>query len=209
MADLSYLEPLCTAATHKQSQKPWDDAHGFWVSFALYFGWVYLPIFTRDRSNFDISADTTTRWFTMTKVCVIFATFEDVVRLDFGVFQAAANISQFDEILTDEKLTSLPFGYFWLSFRFNCVADTTDKKVSADTTTRWFTMTKVCVIFATFEDVVRLDFGVFQAAANIGQFDQILTQWKNYPACPLVKFDCLIKRCLWQILLDLWDKNWS
>ena len=48
----------------------------------------------------------------MTKVCVIFATFEDVVRLDFGVFQAAANISQFDEILTDEKLTSLPFGYF-------------------------------------------------------------------------------------------------
>ena len=38
----------------------------------------------------------------MTKVCVIFATVEDVVRLDFGVFQAAANISHFDEILTQE-----------------------------------------------------------------------------------------------------------
>ena len=37
-------------------------------------------------------------------------------------------------------------------------------------------MTKVCVIFATVEDVVRLDFGVFQAAANISQFDEILTQ---------------------------------
>ena len=106
-ANLSDLEPLCAAATHKQSQKPWDDAHGFWVSFALYFGWVYLPIFTRDRSNFDISADTTTRWFTMTKVCVIFATVEDVVRLDFGVFQAAANISQFDEILTQWKIIQL------------------------------------------------------------------------------------------------------
>ena len=107
LENLTSLEPLCAAATHKQSQKPWDDAHGFWVSFALYFGWVYLPIFTRDRSNFDISADTTTRWFTMTKVCVIFATVEDVVRLDFGVFQAAANISQFDEILTQWKIIQL------------------------------------------------------------------------------------------------------
>ena len=129
LANLSYLEPLCAAATHKQSQKPWDDAHGFWVSFALYFGWVYLPIFTRDRSNFDISADTTTRWFTMTKVCVIFATVEDVVRLDFGVFQAAANISQFDEILTQWKIIQLAFGDFWLSFRSICVADTKNKKV--------------------------------------------------------------------------------
>ena len=51
-------------------------------------------------------------------------------------------------------------------------------------------MTKVCVIFATVEDVVRLDFGVFQAAANISQFDEILTHWKNYPACPSVTFDC-------------------
>jgi hypothetical protein len=112
LANLNYLEPLCAAATHKQSQKPWDDAHGFWVSFALYFGWVYLPIFTRDRSNFDISADTTTRWFTMTKVCVIFATVEDVVRLDFGVFQAAANIGQFDEILTQWKINQLAL--WWL-----------------------------------------------------------------------------------------------
>ena len=37
-------------------------------------------------------------------------------------------------------------------------------------------MMKVCMIFATDVAVVRLDFGVFQAAANFGQFDELLTQ---------------------------------